>query len=178
MELKYYRGNPAFPFEGKEGAVCSVWEMTLGHNEAVAPHAHPTGIEIYVVLDGIGEMRLGEEENAVFAGDVVYIPPNTPHSAGNTSEQPLRVVGVLWEPSAQNADVAAHAQGDTLPGHMDASAALAEITRLTEFSESIKKRLHDSPEIQPAENDAHIAELEHSIMQSISRICAHYTGRI
>ena len=56
MEVKYFKGNPSFPFEGKTGGVISVWEMRLARDEVVAPHSHPTGVELYVVVDGIGEM--------------------------------------------------------------------------------------------------------------------------
>ena len=143
MELRYLKGNPSFPFESKEGGVQSVWEMKLTKGETVAPHAHPVGIELYVVLDGIGEIKLGDDSNAIFGGDVVYIPPRTPHSASNTTDQPLHVVGVLWEPGEQEAEHAA--DNAVLPRSISASTAISQIARLTGLADSIKKSFQDAP---------------------------------
>lgn len=177
MELRYLNGNPAFPFEGKEGAVCSVWEMKLAKGETVAPHAHPAGIEIYIVVDGIGEITVAGNSNTILSGDVVHIPPNSPHSASNTMDQTLHVIGVLWDHTAANAQ---HAASQDAPAHgrMDASAALAHIARLTAFAESIKERMQDPSDPHADTSDERIADFERTIVQSIGRIWQEYQGRI
>ena len=46
-------------------------------------HLHRTSEEIYYFTAGEGRMRLGDEEGAVRAGDVVVIPPGTRHKLWN-----------------------------------------------------------------------------------------------
>lgn len=176
MELRYLTGNPAFPFEDKEGDVRAVWEMTLARGETVVPHAHPDGVELYVVLDGIGEIKVGADSNTMFAGDVVYIPRGVSHSASNTMEQPLHVVGLLWEPNGRKlADASSTASS---PGSVDAATAIGSILRLATFAEGVKKKLRSSADIAPAEREQRVRELEAAIMKSIGRVWSEYSGRM
>lgn len=53
-------------------------------------HRHGRTEELYHVLDGQGEMTLGERRFAVGAGDTVIIPPGTAHAIENTGGVMLR----------------------------------------------------------------------------------------
>ncbi|MCK6639766.1 MAG: cupin domain-containing protein [Bacteroidia bacterium] len=55
-------------------------------------HAHHT--EQVVVLSGEADMRLGDQNIHIKAGDVVFIPKGTPHSAKVTSPVPLRIISI------------------------------------------------------------------------------------
>ncbi|MFM2018456.1 MAG: hypothetical protein RL007_2112 [Bacteroidota bacterium] len=55
-------------------------------------HAHHT--EQVVVLSGEADMRLGDQNIHIKAGDVVFIPKGTPHSAKVTSTVPLRIISI------------------------------------------------------------------------------------
>jgi mannose-6-phosphate isomerase-like protein (cupin superfamily) len=55
-------------------------------------HAHHT--EQVVVLSGEADMRLGDQNIHIKAGDVVFIPKGTPHSAKVTSPFPLRIISI------------------------------------------------------------------------------------
>lgn len=55
-------------------------------------HAHHT--EQVVVLSGEADMRLGDQNIHIKAGDVVFIPKGTPHSAKVTSSVPLRIISI------------------------------------------------------------------------------------
>lgn len=57
-------------------------------------HLHRFHTEHVYVLDGEASMHLGELERTVRAGDVIVIPPCTPHSVKVTGNVPLRVVSV------------------------------------------------------------------------------------
>jgi mannose-6-phosphate isomerase-like protein (cupin superfamily) len=48
--------------------------------------------EIYFVLEGTGEMCLGEERRIIRAGQAVYIPPGMFHQLTNVGETPLRMI--------------------------------------------------------------------------------------
>lgn len=59
-----------------------------------APHFHPRQEEILYVISGELEAWLGGQHRIVSAGDVVFIPPGTPHRARNASRSPTRVIAV------------------------------------------------------------------------------------
>ncbi|MDG5767706.1 dimethylsulfonioproprionate lyase family protein [Balneolales bacterium ANBcel1] len=48
--------------------------------------------EIYFVLEGEGEMCLGQERTAVKAGQAVYIPPGEYHQLTNTGARPMKMI--------------------------------------------------------------------------------------
>jgi mannose-6-phosphate isomerase-like protein (cupin superfamily) len=48
--------------------------------------------EIYFILDGNGEMCLGEERQSVSAGQAVLIPPRIFHQLTNTGSVPMRMI--------------------------------------------------------------------------------------
>jgi mannose-6-phosphate isomerase-like protein (cupin superfamily) len=60
----------------------------------VRPHLHRTHTEHVFVLDGTAEMTLGDSTCAIKAGDVILIPPGTPHAVKVTGNVPLRVISV------------------------------------------------------------------------------------
>ena len=48
--------------------------------------------EIYFILDGTGEMCLGQERQVVHGGQMVFIPPGEFHQLTNVGEQPLTMI--------------------------------------------------------------------------------------
>jgi mannose-6-phosphate isomerase-like protein (cupin superfamily) len=57
-------------------------------------HKHAFHSETIYVLNGTGEMVIGEKVVAIKKGDVLFIPENTPHSVTVTSDIPLKVLSV------------------------------------------------------------------------------------
>ena len=58
--------------------------------------------QVYVVVRGRGKMKVGDEEQWVAAGDLIYIPPDTLHGIENLSDEILTYVSaatptVDWE---------------------------------------------------------------------------------
>lgn len=60
----------------------------------VRRHLHRFHTEHVHVLDGEGSMHLGDVQRTIRSGDVIVIPPGTPHSVKVTGDAPLRVVSV------------------------------------------------------------------------------------
>lgn len=70
-------------------------------------HSHRVNEEMFFVLQGTGEIRIGDETYALRAGDVVACPPGGPetaHQIANTGEEELRYLAVstqrapeIWE---------------------------------------------------------------------------------
>ncbi|TAL57537.1 MAG: cupin domain-containing protein [Bacteroidetes bacterium] len=60
----------------------------------VKSHKHVTHTEHIYILDGTGEMLLGEKKLSVKKGDIIFIPKNTFHSLKVTSQTPVKVLSV------------------------------------------------------------------------------------
>jgi mannose-6-phosphate isomerase-like protein (cupin superfamily) len=67
----------------------SLAEATVPPGGATIEHFHRTSEEIYLFTQGMGRMRLGDEEGAVRAGDAVVIAPGVRHKLVNTGPEPL-----------------------------------------------------------------------------------------
>ena len=63
-------------------------------------HYHPEAEESYYILQGKARMILGDEEATILPGQVVLIPPETPHKITNVGESDLAFLAVCvpaWE---------------------------------------------------------------------------------
>jgi mannose-6-phosphate isomerase-like protein (cupin superfamily) len=67
----------------------SLAEARLAPGQQTAPHFHRRTEEIYYILSGEGEMRLGDETAGVGPGDAIAIPPGAVHTIINTGRQTL-----------------------------------------------------------------------------------------
>jgi len=77
------------PIQAKHFAMGHV---TLEPRGGQVPWHNQEQEEIYFVLEGEGEMCLGEERRQLKAGQAVYIPPGVYHQLTNTGEAPLRML--------------------------------------------------------------------------------------
>lgn len=57
-------------------------------------HKHEFHSEHVLVIDGEGQMHLGDKVFKIKKGDLVFIPKNTVHSVKTTSKQPLKVISI------------------------------------------------------------------------------------
>ena len=55
-------------------------------------HSHEINEEIFYVVSGEGEIRVGEESQAVTAGSIVVAPPGQTHQLVNPGSETLKVV--------------------------------------------------------------------------------------
>lgn len=70
----------------------SLAEARLPAGQSTTPHFHPKTEEIYYILTGQGEMRLGEELRVVGPGDAIAIPPGIEHQLTNTGSDLLKLL--------------------------------------------------------------------------------------
>jgi len=68
----------------------SLAEARLPPGRTTIPHHHVQAEEIYYVLEGEGQMRIGDESRRVGAGDAIAIPPGAVHQVTNTGPTLLR----------------------------------------------------------------------------------------
>jgi len=75
-------------YEGSQKESC-VFVSLSGRGRGIKPHRHKGREEIYVILDGWGEMLVGDETCEVVKGDVVFVPVDTAHGLRNLGDIPL-----------------------------------------------------------------------------------------
>jgi mannose-6-phosphate isomerase-like protein (cupin superfamily) len=61
-------------------------------------HRHAGSEQAYVIIAGHGTMIVGDEERAVAAGTLVFIPPNTEHAIRNPGPEPLAFISATAPP--------------------------------------------------------------------------------
>jgi mannose-6-phosphate isomerase-like protein (cupin superfamily) len=79
----------ASPIQAKNFAMGHV---TLEPNGGQVPWHSQEQEEVYYILEGAGEMCLGEERAILKAGQAVYIPSGLFHQLTNTGSTPLRMI--------------------------------------------------------------------------------------
>jgi len=70
----------------------SMGYVTLEPGGGQVPWHNQDQEEIYFILDGEGEMCLGEERERVLGGQAIYIPPGIYHQLTNTGTEPMHMV--------------------------------------------------------------------------------------
>lgn len=75
-----------------QAASFSMGFVTLDPGGGQVPWHNHEQEEIYFVLEGTGEMCLGEERQVLTSGQAVYIPSGMFHQMTNVGEAPLRMV--------------------------------------------------------------------------------------
>jgi len=63
-----------------------------------AVHAHPANEQVYVIVRGHGIMKVGDEEEEVGPGTMIFVPPSTGHAIRNTGTEPLVYVSATSPP--------------------------------------------------------------------------------
>jgi mannose-6-phosphate isomerase-like protein (cupin superfamily) len=66
--------------------------VTLEPRGGQVPWHNQEQEEIYFILDGNGEMCLGDERRAVLAGQAAYIPCGVFHQLTNTGDVPMHMI--------------------------------------------------------------------------------------
>ncbi len=67
-----------------------------GSEQAV--HSHEGREQVYVIVQGRGAMRVGDEVEEVAAGSLIFVPPGTAHSIKNIGEEKLVYVSSTSPP--------------------------------------------------------------------------------
>lgn len=107
--------SPNGKFHLQFGSMSGVMGATkLGYNVTVLPpgkaawpyHFHHANEELFVVLDGTGVVRYGDEEHPLRAGDVIFCPPgsNAAHQIRNDSDADLKYIAISTKESPELAE--------------------------------------------------------------------------
>ena len=83
----------ASPKSGTQGVVFVEDKMPPAGTSGI--HKHLEADEFFYVLDGSGQIFLGDEEHKIGPGDFVFVPVNTYHRITSSEGDPLHVMFVL-----------------------------------------------------------------------------------
>ena len=72
------------------------WVTVEPGGRQIAHHHEPE--QVYVIIQGAGEMQVGAETQLVQAGDLVYIPSNLAHGIVNTGNEVLTYISAATPP--------------------------------------------------------------------------------
>ena len=110
------KGEAAERYDAKVAFIgAQLGAKKLGYNvTAIAPgkraypfHNHQVNEEVFLILDGSGELRFGEEVLQIRRGDVIACPaggPETAHQIVNTGSEELRYFAVSTRLSPEIAE--------------------------------------------------------------------------
>ena len=87
---------------------CWVGTTTLPGGSSSNPHLHEQSEEVFYVVLGTGQARVGEEVEDIGPGSCVFVPPNTLHQLLNNSDTELKVLAVTSPPFSQTGFKTAH----------------------------------------------------------------------
>jgi uncharacterized cupin superfamily protein len=108
--------NPKVQFGGKMGLISSqIGAKKLGYNLTVVEpgarvfpfHNHRVNEEMFFILEGEGEVRIGSETYPTKKGDIIACPPgdaSTAHQIINTGSEEMRYLAVSTKESPEIAD--------------------------------------------------------------------------
>lgn len=99
-------GSAAERFDARMGMIgARIGAQKLGYNITEVPpgkrafpfHNHRVNEEMFFILEGTGEVRIGTQTHAVRTGDIIACPPGGPeaaHQIVNSGSTPLRYLAV------------------------------------------------------------------------------------
>ena len=82
-------GKPYFEFLHVPDLSVGVYQLLVGDADIQAPH---TEDEVYYVVEGRAEIKVGDEDREVRAGSVVYVPKTVVHRFHSIKEDLIVLV--------------------------------------------------------------------------------------
>jgi len=70
----------------------SIGNVVLDPNGGQVPWHNQEQEEVYFIIEGVGELCLGEERQTLSTGQAAYIPPKVFHQITNLGDKPLRML--------------------------------------------------------------------------------------
>ena len=99
------RSPTALLFQGRDDIPVSMFVTEYPNGRGPDLHLHPYA-EMFLVEQGFATFTVGEDEHRVAAGNIVVVPPETPHGFKNREpEGTLRVVSVHPSPEVKQTNL-------------------------------------------------------------------------
>lgn len=85
--------------EGLEGLAVGMTILPPGSSSSF--HSHDAESETWIVVSGTGEVRVGDEHEAVGPESLVFLPRHVRHQIINTGQEPLRMFWIYTPPGGE-----------------------------------------------------------------------------
>jgi quercetin dioxygenase-like cupin family protein len=96
-------GQPlVFLVTGESTKHTSMFHWTVASGFSTGLHVHAVQEETFYVLEGECQWQVGEERVTAGPGTYVFIPPGVPHSIGNASGSPARMLMTVSPPGHEH----------------------------------------------------------------------------
>lgn len=124
------------PSNGSSGSI--LVEQTFQRGGTTGLHLHEQGDELFYVVSGRGTATLGDTEQAIGPGDVIFVPASSVHRIENPEEDnPLTVVFFMDSPELVELFRAIHERYTRDPSQPMTPEEFAEIETQTGGSRSL-----------------------------------------
>jgi mannose-6-phosphate isomerase-like protein (cupin superfamily) len=91
-------GKRLFPWQGvTDPDWFGAW-VVLPPGEVSTPHSHGEN-EVFFIVSGRGEMRVGDEHRRVGFGDTVFIDSGHEHELTNDGDESIVYLSIWWQPN-------------------------------------------------------------------------------
>ncbi len=118
------------PRNGSAGAI--LVEQTFPRGGTTGLHLHEQGDELFYVVSGRGTATLGDEEQSIGPGDVIFVPTSAVHRIRNLDQdEPMTVVFFMDSPELVDLFRAIHERFTRDPSRPVSPEEIAEIERQT-----------------------------------------------
>jgi mannose-6-phosphate isomerase-like protein (cupin superfamily) len=92
-----------FPWSGvPEPSWGGAW-VAVAPGETVSAHQHEEK-EMFLVVEGTGVMRIGDDKREVGFGDTIFITPDVNHDLTNTGAGRLLFISIWWDTPQSEAE--------------------------------------------------------------------------
>ena len=81
----------------------ALWYSEMGQEGQAEPHVHDEMEQIFIILEGEGFFRIGNEEVSVKKGNVVFIPSGETHQMAATGDKTFKYL-LVWGPPPQSSN--------------------------------------------------------------------------
>jgi len=114
------------PESGTQSSILVEQTFPMGGQTSI--HMHEQGDELFYVVSGSGTARLGQVEDMIGEGDVIFVPAGAEHQIRNDdSDEPLVVVFFMASPELVRQFRAVHERMVAEPSRPITPAELAEL---------------------------------------------------
>ncbi len=91
--------NDAYLRVIQTGAHAQIAVMSLPPDAEIGDEIHPDADQLFVVVEGAGEARVGDLFLGIAAGDLVFVQAGTRHDIVNRAVKPLRLITTFGPPA-------------------------------------------------------------------------------
>lgn len=170
---------------GSHSRFRGLWEYELGKGEETPSSEHSDAEVVFYLTEGQGCMTIDRTDRPIRSGDLIFIPPSTPHSLANPGSDILRAFSfesIIFdgerpkEEETQARETIGHLQRiiDDMPAEIDAPTAIQCIVKLFDVGGRLSEQIENAMGLDNPEALSALTSIENKIMASVVEITRRY----